>query len=112
MPSEHDCLALTGGRQRAIEPTPARIAARVFAPDGRDPGCHPLRISQEVSITQAVLAREEGKRFVEHYDGPEQESLGFLAVVFEHGPGVREARQPCPLAECVATYRAFNVFLE
>lgn len=35
-------------------------------------------------------------RFHGGFDGPEQEALGFLAVVLKGGSGVREAREPRP----------------
>ena len=93
---DHDRLALTGGRQRAVERAPARIAARMLAASACDPRGGWLRVGEKLLIAQAVLMRERGERFAEHHDRPEQEPLGFLAVVVEGGFRVDKARQPRP----------------
>ncbi|SAL07885.1 hypothetical protein AWB81_08379 [Caballeronia arationis] len=89
-----DRLALTRGRQGAIERPPPCIVARVLATTAGDPGRGGLRIGQELLVAQTIFVGERRERLVERHKRPEQQALGFLAITLEGGLGVVKAREP------------------
>src|SRR3546814_2065254 len=68
------------------------MGARDLAPGTHDPLCSGLRIVQKVLIRQQILVRERGDWFLYRHGGPQQKTLGFLAVVSKGIGRVDESR--------------------